>query len=110
MAPKRTPRDWATGRPKFRKSTVAKALNMILQNMKLKEIEQKTGIDSSYICRLSRRLADEQLPLQLQSEGARVAAIALLQREEKKLEDRLVKVKAALVRYGVVKTDEPSTT
>lgn len=94
--------------PKFSKDRVAKALELKLQGVGLRTIQDRTGIHYSYVCKLVRDVAEEQLPKQLQSERARTAAIELLKREKGHLESRLAKVNAALVRYTAGEAPAPS--
>lgn len=78
---------------------MAKALELRLKGVKVREIMKRTGIHYSYVSRLVADVAATDLPKQLQSERARVAAIELLKRQKDKLEARLARINAALVRY-----------
>lgn len=108
MPRKSAEHNWSTKAPKFRRSTVAKALELRAQGRTLAEVEKVTGLDRSYVCRLSRDVAAEAVPVQLQTERSRKAAIELLTKEKKRLEERLTRVNAALVRYRGVEESAPS--
>lgn len=92
-------RDWTSTEPKFSRGRVAKALELKAAGRPLREIQRRTGIHYSYVCKLAKDIANDVPGKQLHSERARKAAIALLQQEKTKLTTRLAKVNVALARY-----------
>lgn len=90
---------WTSVDPKFSRGRVAKALELKAAGRPLREIQRRTGIHYSYVCKLAKDIANDVPGKQLQSERARKAAISLLKQEKDKLTQRLAKVNVALARY-----------
>lgn len=102
------PKRWSEENPKFRRSEIAKALELRADGLKVKEVGRRLKMHYTYVTRLCRSVANEDLSRQLESERAKAASIRLLQQEKRKLETRLKKVNEALCRLTV--PQEPTAT